>query len=103
MPMKGYYLRRSPLPNVSSQQSLDDDYIPPNVVELSVILVDANFAKTAGDDQLPAGVIFDQDTRDQLVETGLLGGRDESLGCKLSGAQAAGLSSDVDRELRDAG
>ena len=49
-----------PLPDVCTHQSFDDDYIPPNAVELSVILVDPNFAKTAGDEQPPAGVVFDK-------------------------------------------
>ena len=75
--------------HVCRQHSLNDDYIPPNAVKFSVLFINSNLTEAARHDQLSAGVIFDEDAGDELVEAGPFGCGDESLHRMLSGASPA--------------
>src|SRR2546423_167517 len=57
---------------VDRKQSLDDHHVAPDTIKLSVLFIDAHFAKLQGTQESPTGRILDKDARDQLPQTCLL-------------------------------
>src|SRR5271154_2888772 len=83
--------------------ALDDDHIAPYSVELTMLLVNADFAKSQRRDQGPAATILRKYARHQLPEPLCLRLFDQFTQRESSGSQAAKIAGYIHRDFRDPG
>lgn len=88
---------------VAGKEALDNHHIAPHAVQLSVFLIDAHFAKSQGTQELPAGRIFDKDTRHQFPEASLLTLLTQTGHRQSSSTIAAPVAPNIDGKLCDSG
>src|SRR5215471_21795194 len=54
---------------ITTNQPFYNDYVAPGVIELAMLFVNSNFAKTKRTNELPTGGIFNKDARNQFPNT----------------------------------
>jgi len=85
-----------------SEQSLHDDYVMPNAVDLPVFFIDPNFAEAERFQQSETGFVLDENPRHKFPETGLLRFFHKPFHSHSSEPVATMRSRHIDRKLRDA-
>src|SRR5206468_9397758 len=86
---------------VHVNEPLHNDYVAPDAVEFSMLLVDADLTKAQRADQCPAGLVFGKNARNQLPVTGLLGAFDQRRQRNAAHATATRRPSNVDGDFGD--
>src|SRR5262245_27974138 len=85
------------------QEPLHNHHVPPHPIELGVLFIDTNLAKTQALDQPPARMILDKYAREQFPESGLLRGPQQRDHRHAPSAVATGLTGHIERSLRNSG
>src|SRR3954452_17167420 len=86
---------------IRSEELLDNDHIAPDPIELSMFLINTNFAEAKPLHQLTAGSIFHKDTRDQFPEACRFALIHQAGKGQATGTSPSPVAPHIDRELSD--